>query len=74
MPCTALVPTTSQGGTPSADVISLNGDNLAVSVSAPLPSLTGATSHGDAVTLPAGDVCVAGFVEAVYAEPVKACE
>lgn len=63
-----------QGGNPSADMISLNGENLAVSVSTPVPSLTGVTSHGDAVTLPAGDVCVAGFVEAVYAEPVAACE
>ena len=55
-------------------MISLNGENLTVSVSAPLPSLTGAISHGDSVTLPAGDVCVAGFVEAVYAEPVAACK
>lgn len=66
-------PTICQGRNPSADMISLNGENLTVSVSAPLPSLTGAASRGDSVTLPAGDVCVAGFVEAVYAEPVMAC-
>lgn len=57
----------------SVMALSLNGENLTVSVGAPLPSLTGAASRGDSVTLPARDVCVAGFVEAVYAEPVMAC-
>ena len=62
-----------QGGQPAADMISLNGENLSVSVDAPLPSLAGVTSGGDSVTLQAGDVCVAGFVEVMYAEPVAAC-
>ncbi len=58
---------------PADDMLRLNGQNLSVSVSEPLPALAGAVHPGDHVTMPFGDECTVGFVEAVYETPVEAC-
>jgi hypothetical protein len=58
---------------PADDMVSLNGRNLSVSVTAPLPDLGGEVTQGDRVVIPASGVCTVGFVEAEYKTPVAAC-
>lgn len=58
---------------PADDMVSLNGQNLTVSVTAPLPDLNGEVTQGDRVVMPASGVCTVGFVEAEYQTPVAAC-
>ena len=65
----------SQGQDPAADMISLNGVNLTVSPSAPLPSLAGGKpTQGSELAMPLTGVCSVGFVEAVYPTAVPACQ
>ena len=59
---------------PSDDMISLNGQNLTVSVAAPLPSLDGSASSDTSVTVPSTGVCTVGFVQVEYSSPVPACQ
>ena len=58
---------------PADDMISLNGRNLTVSVTAPLPDLEGEAQQGGGATMPASGVCTVGFVEAQYETAVEAC-
>lgn len=64
----------SQAEDPAADMISLNGVNLTVSPTAPLPSLAGKLIQGSEITMPSTGVCSVGFVEAVYPSPLPACQ
>lgn len=58
---------------PADDMVRLNGQNLSVSVTEPLPALDGKAYPGDHVTMPRDEECTVGFVEAVYQSHVEAC-